>query len=165
MKYEIVKLEELSGNGATIYSILTEGSDQTLLEKFIEDHQSTYKTEVDEILSKLLNIGTKYGAREQWFKLKEGKPGDHVVALYDNPDKKLRVYGIRQGSCLLIMGDGGPKPKNITALQEDDKLTETNEFMRQVSNDIYEKMRDKEIRFSEDGYELEGDLTITKHDN
>ena len=75
MNYEIVRLDDLSGDEASVYSILEEGEVLTLLEKFIDENVSEYKDEVDDIIQRLFNIGHKYGAREQWFKLKEGKGG------------------------------------------------------------------------------------------
>jgi len=52
-------------------------------------------------------IGNETGARESFFKTKEGIPGDGVCTLYDTPDKKLRLYCIRYGKQLIIIGAGG----------------------------------------------------------
>ena len=60
----------------------------------------------------------KKAAREGYFKLHEGKPGDGIVALYDRPDSRLRLYCIRYGSVTLIVGGGGAKPKSVRAWQE-----------------------------------------------
>lgn len=156
MNYEIVRLDDLSGDQASVYSILEDGEVFTLLEKFIEENATECKDEVDDIIKRLFNIGHKYGAREQWFKLNEGKGGDLVCALYDNPDRKLRLYCIRYGMSLIIVGGGGPK--EVRAVQDDEKLTKENYMMRGVSDAILERMRDKDIRFSDDYKDLEGDL-------
>ena len=81
---------------------------------------------------------------------------DLVCALYDNPDRKLRLYCIRYGMSLIIVGGGGPK--EVRALQDDEKLTKENYTLRDVSDAILERMRDKDIKFSDDHQELEGDL-------
>ena len=156
MSYEIVRLDDLSGDEASVYSILEDGEELTLLEKFIDENASEYKDEVDDIIKRLFSIGHNYGAREQWFKLKEGKGGDLVCALYDNPDRKLRLYCIRYGMSLIIVGGGGPK--EVRVLQDDEKLTKENYTLRDISDAILERMRDKDIKFSDDYQELEGDL-------
>lgn len=158
MKYELVKINDLSGKYASIYTIKIDGEESTLLGKFIADHQGTYKDDVGEILSKLEAIGKDFGARKSLFKEHEGKGGDLVVALYDDPDKNLRLYGIKYSKCLLVVGDGGVK--KVRALQDDERLKETNYFIRQVSDDIAKKMQEKEMRFSNDDLDFEGDLTI-----
>lgn len=57
---------------------------------------------------------------------------------------------------------GGPKPKTIKALQEDEKLTEENYLMREVSQKIMDAMKERDIRWSADGMELIGDLNFTQ---
>ncbi len=156
MNYEIVRMDDLSGRKASIYSILEEGEDHTLLEKFIQENIGAYHVEIDDIIRRLENIGNKYGARSQWFKHDEGRLGDLICALYDEPDRKLRLYCIRYGSLLLVVGGGGPK--QVRALQEDEELMHENYRLREIANQIFERMRDKDIKFSDDHQELEGDL-------
>lgn len=60
----------------------------------------------------------------------------------------------------MILGGGGPKPKNIKALQEDEKLSEENYLMREVSKKIMDAMKERDIRWSADGMELIGDLNF-----
>jgi hypothetical protein len=71
----------------------------------------------------------------------------------------LRLYCIRLGSTIIILGGGGHKPKNIRALQEEPTLTQTNAVMRQVSELLYQKIKTGEI-YWEDDYTLAGNLTI-----
>lgn len=89
-------------------------------------------------------------------------PGDGVVALYDNPDKKLRLYAIRYGNDILILGSGGPK--NVKALQDDEKLKKENYLLRAVSARIAEKIKDREIKFSANNLELEGELEFEDYE-
>ncbi|MCR9065185.1 MAG: hypothetical protein NXI00_14530 [Cytophagales bacterium] len=158
MKWKLVMLKEYSGNHASVYSVILNEENGTLYENFIEENLTSFKSEIIDIHKRLVSIGTKVGAREGFFKLKEGKPGDGVCALYDIPGSKLRLYCIRIGKDIVILGGGGPKPKNIQAFQEDEKLTKENAIIRKVSAEITELIKQKDIRYSTDGLELEGQL-------
>lgn len=124
MNYEIVELTELSCLKATVYSVIKEGDRFTLFDHFIKEPVEKYREEVKFIISRLYEIGNRTGAREQFFKFNEGKPGDGVCALYDEPDKDLRLYCIRYGKVAILLGSGGPKSREIVAWQEDKKLTQ-----------------------------------------
>lgn len=164
MNFEIVKLPDFNGEGATIYSIILENDEITLLDHFIEENEIHFQTEVNDIVKRIPTIGGTTGARSHFFKENEGIPGDGVCALYDNPDSNLRLYCIRYGSCAVILGGRGPKPKTIKALQEDEKLTEGNYLMREVSKKIKDAMKERDIRWSADGMELIGDLNFTHNE-
>lgn len=160
MKCELIKIDELSGNKASIYSVIIDEDDVSLFEEFIDENIDSHLSEINNITQRLKTIGTKTGAREQYFKLNEGIPGDGVCALYDDPDKKLRLYCIRYGTMIIILGGGGTKPKNIRALQESEKLTEENYLMRAISRTITEKIKDKDIRLSTYTNDFEGELSF-----
>jgi len=116
-----VKLATYSGSEATIYSVILEEDEQrqiTLFEHFVTENLKEHHEEVKDIASRLIVIGTKTGARDIYFKDWEGKPGDGVCALFDNPDKHLRLYCIRFGKGVLIVGGGGYKPKSIKAFKK-----------------------------------------------
>lgn len=162
MNFEIVKLSDFSGEGATIYSVILENDNVTLLDHFIEENENHFPAEVEDIVKRLRAIGETTGARNHFFKENEGVPGDGVCALYDNPDSRLRLYCIRYGSCAIILGGGGSKPKTIKALQEDEKLTKENYLMREVSEKIMGALKEREIRWSADGMELIGDLNFAQ---
>lgn len=160
MKYELVKLNKLSGGKASIYTVHLENEQKTLFDLFLEENKISFKSELKDIVSRLNVIGNKTGANEYYFKQKEGKPGDGVCALYDKPNSKLRLYCIRYGSSIVILGGGGYKSKSIREFQKDDKLTEENYFLRQLSKEITTRIKDGEIRFSTDYMDFEGDLTF-----
>ncbi|MGB5989271.1 MAG: hypothetical protein WBG43_05990 [Marinifilaceae bacterium] len=160
MKYELRKLDNLSGSKASVYSPFIEEEGKTLFDIFLEENISSFKSELNDIYSRIHTIGHKVGAREQFFKLKEGKPGDGVCALYDNPDKNLRLYCIRYGLSLVILGGGGYKSKDIRKLQEDPKLKKENYLLKEISESIKEKSKFGEIKFVSDGMDFEGDLTF-----
>lgn len=158
MKYKIVKLSKYSGSKASLYTILLEDEQKTLFDRFLEENKNSFLSELKNIVARLNTIGHDTGAREQFFKLKEGKPGDLVCALFDVPDSNLRLYCIRYGSLLVILGGGGYKPKGMAAFQEDKKLQEENYFLRQISSDIKQRMADDEIFFTDDYMDFEGNL-------
>ncbi len=164
MNFEIVRLSDFSGKKATIYSIIVEDEDSTLFDDFLEENENQYPDETLDIVKRLSAIGHATGARIDYFKDKEGNPGDGVCAFYDNPDSNLRLYCIRYGNCAVILGGGGPKPKSIRALQDDTKLTEENYRMRDISKIIMSALKEKDIRWSTDGMELIGDLKFTQNE-
>jgi hypothetical protein len=164
MKYKIVKLSKFSGNAANIYTIYLPDKDKTLFDLFISENQNSFKSELNDIVKRLNAIGLKVGACESFFKLNEGLPGDGVCALYDRPDKNLRLYCIRYSSLIVILGGGGTKPKNINAFQKNQKLTNENYFLRKVVKDIKSKMELGEMEISSDGAEFIGNLEINDYD-
>lgn len=158
MKFRIQKLEQFTGEQAGIYSIFLEDEQQTMFERFLKENISLFKSEIIDITQRIKAINEKTGAREQYFKFKEGIPGDGICALYDLPEKHLRLYCIRYGSSLLILGGGGLKEKEIRAFQENEKLTEENYFLRKVSDLITERIKDGEIEYTADYTQLTGNL-------
>lgn len=164
MNYEIVELEEFSGSKATIYSIILEGDNITLFDHFFNENITDYREELKSIAGRLQGIGQNTGARENFFKTKEGKPGDGVCALYDDPESKLRLYCIRYGTVAIILGSGGPKPPGVISWQDDEKLTLEAETIIQVSKDIMKRLQSGDIEWSKDGTHLLGDLTISANE-
>jgi len=160
--YKLVKEEKLSGTEASVYTVFLIDEQETVFNKFINENKNSFKSELKDIINRIKVIGNKTGAREQFFKLKEGKPGDGVCALYDHPDRNLRLYCIRYGKNLIIVGDGGEK--TTQTLQEDSKLKEENYFLRQVAKDIQERMQEGEIEFSDDYMDLLGNLEFKPED-
>jgi hypothetical protein len=126
----------------------------------VTENLKAHQTEVLDIVSRLRTIGYRTGARDHFFKDWEGKPGDGVCALYDHPDKHLRLYCIRFGMSVLVVGGGGFKPKSMKALQEDPTLTRENNYMKKVSIEIAKKIREKEVIWSSDENELLGDFNF-----
>ena len=164
MNFKIVQLSQFSGYHAGIYSIYLENEQQTLFERFIKENFNLFKSEIIDINSRLITINRKTGARDIYFKLNEGNPGDGVCALYDKPESNLRLYCIKYGNALVILGGGGHKPKKLKTFQEDDKLTEENYVLREISEQITERIKNKEIKFSEDGTEIFGNLEFNDYE-
>ncbi|MEQ9231474.1 MAG: hypothetical protein RIF46_12395, partial [Cyclobacteriaceae bacterium] len=115
MKCRLVKMTQFSGNKANIYGVIKENDTQTLFDHFVIENKTSFLSELKDITSRLQTIGHKVGAQEYFFKPNEGKLGDGVCALYDKPESNLRLYCIRYGNDLIIVGGGGPKSKKIRA--------------------------------------------------
>lgn len=159
MQYKLEKIEELSGQEASIYTIFIEEENKTLFDKFIEENLGSFESEIKDIVERLQTIGQYTGAREHFFKIHEGNYGDTVCALYDNPDKKLRLYCIRISSLVIILGSGGSK--NVRALQDDEKLKSENYFLRDFSKKLLERIKDGDIEYENDFMDFSGNLTFT----
>ena len=65
MNFEIIEMEELSGDGAKIYSVTLDGEETTLLEQFFEEN-AEYETEINELLNKLYLMGQETGCRRDY---------------------------------------------------------------------------------------------------
>lgn len=165
MQYEIVEMSEFSGAGATIYSVIENNAHETLFDSFVRTYLFKHRNALKNILARLETIGKITGAKEGFFKLNEGKPGDGVVALFDLPDFTLRLYCIRLGKNVLILGGGAEKSKSIRAWQEDEKLTKEVQKMMKISNLILQNILAKETYWSEDGFELLGNLYFNDYED
>lgn len=164
MRIRLVKLNQLSGERASIYSAIYEDDQISLFDKFLNENNISFKSELKDIVLRLKVIGGKTGAREHYFKPHEGKPGDGVCALYDKPKSNLRLYCIRYGMTLIIIGGGGHKPKTIKSLQDDPKLKKENLIIREISKLINEKISQGNISFTDDYYDFDGNLDLNSTD-
>lgn len=156
MKFEIVKLRKYSGSRASIYSVYVDDESETLFDRFVRENMRGYPAEVADILDRIETIGWESGAIEAFFRKDEGKPGQGIVALYDKPDNKLRLYCLHFGKWAILLGGGGPK--NVATLQEDPKLKSENYLLRKISDAITQKIKDKDLRW--DGNELTGNFVF-----
>lgn len=163
MKIEIRKLKPFKGARALIYSVIIENESKTCFELFYEKYQTLYRPELENIRNKLQVMNHRTGTQEYFFKANEGKPGDGVVALYDSPRKRLRLYCIRYGNATVVLGGGGPKSSSIRAYQEDALLNEEANRMQQVSRLIYRAMREGELVLDEYGC-FKGHLILKEYE-
>lgn len=159
MDYEIVDLADFSGSGGTIYSVIPEGHSQTLFETFIEENIKDHPEEVRILIANLRVIGGELGMRERYFKPNEGGLGDQICAMYVHSGAGLRLYFIRYGSDVIILGGGGYKAIGVRAWQDDPKLKEEAELLIRLSKDIGGRLITKEdLWWSPDRRHIEGDL-------
>lgn len=149
-KIELVELEEFDNTMGHIYSVVVDDSDKTLFDFFLEENDSDYRQPLAEIITKLNTMASMTGFTDNYFKLNEGKPGDGVCAVTDLKGK-LRLYCIRFGNILLVLGGGGFKSKQIRAFQEDPKLLSENFKVREVSDVIAKAIKEKDLWIEDDG--------------
>ncbi len=158
MGFRIVEIGELSGPACKIYSVAFDGDGgDTLFDEFLDRLDADFPEELDEVWAKLQFMGKEGGARIQFFRENEGEPGDGVVALLKESGYPLRLYAIRYGTALLILGSGGYKDPKITAWQEDNVLSRHALEMISISAKITERIKEKDITIASDGT-LVGDL-------
>lgn len=156
-------MEPYSGSEAKVYSIIPEGEEETLFEKFVDENILSYKEEIKDILKRLKQIGHTTGARESFFK-HEGdyefvrKYGKYVWALYDDEERKLRLYCIRFATVAIILGGGGYKDKSVIKWQDDEKLSGEARKVMAYAESIIEQLDDGDLYWSNNGTELEGNL-------
>ena len=155
MKFELVEQTGLSGAKTPIYSILMHGEEETLYEKFVRRYYPEYPDEITDIDIKLEEIGNQVGLRDSFYTPHEGAPGDGICALFDNPDKKCRLYFIGFGKVAVVLGGGGPKSKKLRAFQESQVLTEENYLLRKIAIILNQAIKDKRLVLTEDGFESE----------
>lgn len=158
MKFEIVKLNEYCGKNANIYSVYLEDEKLTLFDQFIENHEEKYQKELSRIDERLKIIGRTTGAREQFFKGNQGKSGDLLCYLIYEKGQILRLYCLRFGMTAIIIGSGGTKEKEFKAFQEKKELKEENYKLRKISELIYTRIKEGDLKWSKDGRELIGNL-------
>ena len=158
MGFRIVEIEELSGPYCKIYSIAYDGKGGDMLfDDFLDRMDEDYPDEVEDIWNKLQFMADEGGARLQFFRENEGLPGDGVVALLKESGFTLRLYAIRYGTVLLILGSGGYKDPSIKAWQDDEILRTHALEIEKISALITERIKNREIKICDDGT-LEGDL-------
>jgi hypothetical protein len=148
VNYEIVELQPYSGSEAKVYSLIPMGEDETLFEMFVDEYKVEFKNEIKDIIKTIYQIGHTTGARSSFFKQHEGKYGDFVCALFDVPEKNLRVYCIRFG----MVAEG------VRAWQDDEKLSKEANLMIEYAKDILQRMDEGDLYWSKDRTELQGNL-------
>ncbi|MBK7811881.1 MAG: hypothetical protein IPO62_12625 [Saprospiraceae bacterium] len=135
----------------------------SLFEEFIEENVSDYSAEIKQIMSRLIQIGKVTGFRDHYFK-EEGdsnfvyRHGKSFWALFDDEEKKLRLYCISISNVVLILGGGGYKSKSVMKWQDDPILSEkVREFMN-YGDSIFNQIDAKDIYWSENSEYLTGNL-------
>lgn len=165
MRCRLVKLTRFSGTEASIYSVIVDDDVETLFDKFASENKNLSLSEIKNIFVRLRTMGKKTGARINFFREWEGTPGDGVCALRyreKKSDENLRLYCIRYGAQIIVIGGGGPK--NVRALQDDKKLKDENYFLRWLSKQITARIKEKEIEYTNDYLEFIGDLKFQDED-
>ena len=74
--FEIIELKQLAGDRCKIYTVRMAGESCSVFERFIKEYFENYQEEVVDIYNRLKFMAQEAGAREQYFKMNEGRPGD-----------------------------------------------------------------------------------------
>lgn len=165
MLYEIVELQRFSGSACTIYSVIPKGSPETLFDEFLHENATLYGMEVGELLSRLKQIGESEGLREGYYKSNEGRLGDNICALYDTPGGRLRLYFIKYGNDVIIIGGGGYKDKEMRAWQDDPILSSKMHQLMAYADHIGKRIeKGDDLSWTNDLRYLEGDLNNDIHE-
>lgn len=124
------------GERANIYSYRVNDGELEF-EKFIDCFiDSDYTKDFDIIDDTIVRI-LENGAQERYFR-PEGKMLDYLTAI---PQKglgcELRVFCLRLSEKVIILGNGGIKPKGVQKYQDDPILNEIAEEMQKISKKLY----------------------------
>lgn len=161
MKNKLVRLSNLSGAAASVYSIYYNDKKEVLFERFIRENLARNPGETMNIVDRLRWIGEHTGAKECYFKLDEGLEwNDGVCALFDVPEKNLRLYCILISKKILIVGNGGCKSKDIRTWQENRHLSAAVHEMMHFSRIVNVKLEHGSLYLSDDELTLEGNMTL-----
>jgi hypothetical protein len=135
-----LKLYE-QGAKASFYTVHIEGEPQSEFDKFLDNPENNANSAFPEFLARMDEILQKYGCQDRFFKERESKFTDNVVALWRDD---LRLYCCKYGNIILILGLGGVK--KTRTYQQNDKLNQAVMVMATVARRMDEKIREKEIR-------------------
>lgn len=161
MKNKLVRLSHLSGDAASIYSIYYSNKEEVLFERFIRENLTHNPEETMNIVRRLRSIGKRRGVQDIYIKRDESLEwNDGVCALYDVPEKHLRLYCIHVSEKILIIGSGGCKSRDIRKWQEDRKLSAAVHEMMHFSRIVNVKLEHGSLYLSEDGLTLEGNMVL-----
>ena len=86
MKCRLKKIPHLSGNKASVYSVIIDQCQDTLFEVFLKENAELHMNELTNILLRIKTMGQKVGIIDDFLKIHEGRYGDGVCALYDVPN-------------------------------------------------------------------------------
>lgn len=154
-KYSIELYEE--ADSVNFYTIRFDGEKNTEFDKFISNFIGKKEFEKDlQIITYWIDkIGEK-GALERHFRL-EGKMRDRVSAIPIEVSK-LRLYCLRISDNILILGNGGHKPKNQRAYNTDPHLNKCVEMLAEL--DAHLKKREIQKGITINGKNIIGDLSF-----
>ncbi|MBN1472901.1 MAG: hypothetical protein JW925_14095 [Syntrophaceae bacterium] len=108
-----------SGKKANIYTIRFKDEDKSEFFRFLDDYIG--HSEIDEILRRLQNISELYGMKKEWFRQESRNPDIGRILLSSG---LLRLFCIRYGDDVIILGYGGVKDPEKQKLDDNPDLHE-----------------------------------------
>jgi hypothetical protein len=151
VKFQLYEIE-LSGKKTKIYSPMMEGDSVTLFEKFLEENNISYPSEVTNLYDRLEIIGHETGLWEEAFDTNSGKFGTNICTLKDLPGRFVRLFFIEFGMTCIVLGGGGEKPKHVIKRQEVPKLNEEVEILEKISICLQKALKNGKIEIDDEGY-------------
>ena len=134
MKIELIKINNMSGALTSYYSVCYNDSDTTIFDDFLSENRLLNQILVNEIVLRLIDLANNIGANEFFFKYKNIKPGDNVCYLREPHLTGIRLFCIRYGEKLVVLGSGGPKFKGKKSTKSNNiLLKKENERMSKIS--------------------------------
>ncbi|MBC9933414.1 hypothetical protein [Chitinophaga qingshengii] len=158
MNYEIIELQQFSGKRAGIYSVMVANDNLTLFDHFVKAYVKEHAGEIRSITQYLAYIGNRYGIQNRFFKVKRGWSAEVSCALFDHPEKKLRLYCFRIGTAALIIGGGMPRTGRTGRTA---RMGVPEKLLDRISRDISRKIQTGDIYWSDQDGRLEGNLIFT----
>lgn len=155
--FEIV--EVIVGSRASVYTVLIEGREQTELDLFltnvqkeiqeIEDaeERDRLKEAFDFIVNRLRSTIPSTGCQARYFE-PDGRADDAVEKLKQN---LLRLFCLRYGKLLVIVGNGGIKPPSIRRTQDKEDLDKAVKQLQYINKRLDEAQEANLFSFSEHG--------------
>jgi hypothetical protein len=163
MNFRLHKINMLSGPQASVYTILPEGGAGSLFDQFLQEYRDGFPEETKDLLLSLQTIGHKTGARAEFFKKGEGRIKDHISAMFDDPDRKLRLYCIQFGMDCIILGGGGPKTSRTW--QDDPNLTKQMELLMMIADRIHERFAAHDLQWAPGMRDITGNLDFREDED
>lgn len=162
MAIKLKLLSDLSGEKATIYTLVNTDTKKCPFSDFLEKWSKDYEDKILSFIRRIKAIGQTVGGLEEYFKMHENETegiGDEVCALFDEPDKEMRLYCIRISEKIIILGGGGPK--KVRTWQECPTLSKAVRELIEVAEKIKSNIKKGSFQYSEDQMRFSGgDLTI-----
>jgi hypothetical protein len=141
----------MQGKRGVLMTLREENSLQSETDSFFADVMQSHPEEATLLALKLEKMARHNGFQDQFFKMGEGSRMDNVCALSEG---KLRLYCLRYGNILLIMGGGGVK---TTRTYEDDaSLHSKVKTLQKMSKALDRMIRDGEVKLMEYGMSFDG---------
>lgn len=159
-KYSIELNEE--AETVNFYTIRFDGEKDSEFDKFITKYMGNqeFLNDLQIITQWIDKIGNR-GALERYFR-PESKISDNVSAI-PIETSKLRLYCLRISDNILILGNGGHKPKHQRTYNTDPHLNSCVEILANLHRNI--KARIKHHKIDINGKSITGDLSFIENDN
>jgi len=158
------RLKDFSATKASVYVLYDDIKKTHPFANFLNRYYNTpYEGKLINLVGRLKSMGTKTGVLDEFLKLNESETkniAENMCAIFDSPDKEMRIFCIKISEKIIIVGDGGPKPKNIRKWQDCSHLSRCARDMMIISELIKTYINNGTLSFSNNGLLFEGNTQI-----